>query len=357
MDLIIKPTELCNFKCTFCSSTHIAADKAQTLDLNRIYEFLERFPNTQTIIVNGGDPLMVQPQYYDSLIRHLDKKGLPTTISLTTNLWPFLKRPEKWLKVFQNPRVSVITSFNYGPGRVKGDYTLFTEEDLWECSDMVLRHCGYRPDFISVVTDENEHLAIKNVELAKRMSDGEIPRYENGKKYGVECKLNYAMASGPKVVDKNGHSMGQEGAPYILSKVYELYVRIANAELTPWEFNTKQMVRRLQGAATICPQNRNCDEGIRTIQPGGDYYSCGAFGDDMDKPIDFAREMAGEFFTPLQDDPNLQSMKAECFACPMFAICNGCRKTVKDLKEANLVEQHCGTMKTLARGILALNGL
>ena len=27
MDLIIKPTELCNFKCTFCSSTQLTNEK------------------------------------------------------------------------------------------------------------------------------------------------------------------------------------------------------------------------------------------------------------------------------------------------------------------------------------------
>ena len=40
---------------------------------------------------------------------------------------------------------------------------------------------------------------------------------------------------------------------------------------------------------------------LDVLQPDGDYYSCGAFGDDKDKPIDFEREMQGEFFTPLQD--------------------------------------------------------
>ena len=31
MDLIIKPTELCNFKCTFCSSTKISKNKKDEL--------------------------------------------------------------------------------------------------------------------------------------------------------------------------------------------------------------------------------------------------------------------------------------------------------------------------------------
>jgi radical SAM protein with 4Fe4S-binding SPASM domain len=356
--VIIKPTELCNFKCTFCSSTKISSEHAKTLDLQKVFQFLKRFPETQTIIVNGGDPLMVPPQYYWQLIDHLDKNNYPASISFTTNLWPFYKNPKKWTKLFKHPRIGITTSFNYGPGRVKGDLSLFTEEDFWACSDAMLEHVGYRPDFIAVITDENEHLAIKNVELAKRMSEDVEPGIENGKKIGVDCKLNYAMASGEIITDPvTGHRMGQAGNPYILSKAYKIYVEISKLGLTPWEFNTRQMAKRLQDAPTICPQHRTCDEGIRTIQPDGDYYSCGAFGDDRDKPIDFEAEMAGKFFKPLQTDPSLTSLKSECFTCPMFAICNGCRKTIKDLKESNLVEDHCKLMKTLAYDIIKLNGI
>lgn len=64
MELIVKPTEACNFKCTFCSSTDITDEKSKTLDLEYIFAFLRRFPNTGTIIINGGDPLMVKPEYY-----------------------------------------------------------------------------------------------------------------------------------------------------------------------------------------------------------------------------------------------------------------------------------------------------
>jgi hypothetical protein len=41
----------------------------------------------------------------------------------------------------------------------------------------------------------------------------------------------------------------------------------------------------------------------------------------------------------------------------MFDICNGCRKTIKDLKDHSLVETHCKKMKTLAPAILEANGL
>jgi radical SAM protein with 4Fe4S-binding SPASM domain len=332
MDLIVKPTELCNFKCTFCSSSKITEnDNTAQLDLLKIFRFLDRYPDTQTIIVNGGDPLMMDPKYYMDIIEFLDKNNYPASISLTTNLWPFYKKPEKWLEVFQHPRVGIATSFQYGGGRLKGDFTEFTEEDFWKCSDAVLKYCGYRPGFIAVIVEENEDTVIKTVELAKKMD--------------VVCKVNYAMAS------------GSQSAPYVKGKMYKHYVDIWKAGLADWEHNTQTMMKKLKGHATICPVNRDCDAGIRTLQPEGDYYSCGAFGDDMDKAIDFEREMAGEFFTPLREDIHLNNLKESCFTCPMFQICNGCRKTVKDLKEHNLVEEHCLSMKSIAADIIEANGM
>ena len=79
----------------------------------------------------------------------------------------------------------------------------------------MLEYIGYRPDFISVITDENEKFAIKNVELAQKMSEDQEPKetlhyFNPHKKIGVECKLNYAMAS------------GDQSSPYLLSKIYSL---------------------------------------------------------------------------------------------------------------------------------------
>ena len=331
MDLIIKPTEVCNFKCTFCSSTDIDPNNAGLLSHDYIFKFLERFPETNTIIVNGGDPLMVEPEYYWKIINYLDEHDLPATVSLTTNLWPFYKKPEKWVDLFNNERVGICTSFQYGGGRLKGDYSEFSEEDFWKCSDAMLKYCGYRPDFISVIVDENEKDALKNVELAKKM--------------GVTCKLNYAMAS------------GVQGSTYRLSKIYEMYIKIYDMGLVDYEWNTMQMAKRLIGENTTCPQLRECDIGIRAMNPGGDYYSCGAFGDDKDYSIDFEKEMQGGFETPLQNDPHIQTMKMACYTCPMFKICNGCKKTIRDMKREGIVEDHCKHMKTLPPRILEINGL
>lgn len=318
MDLIIKPTELCNFKCTFCSSTDISAEDANYLPVEDVFEFLDRYPDTNTIIVNGGDPLMMKPDYYWQIIEYLDSHDMDTTISFTTNLYPFYINPKKWSKLFNHPRMGVCTSFQYGNGRLKGDRTVFTEEDFWYCSDAMLEHAGYRPEFISVVVDGEQDLAIKNVELAKRM--------------GVECKLNYAMASG--VQEK----------PLLLADIYRIYIDIYNQGLAEWEYNTKDIIKSMRHEATTCPRNRSCEDGIRCIQPDKKEYTCGSFADDKEYPI-------GESF---REDPELLSMNDWCFTCPLFTLCNGCAKTIKDHKRFNMQGEHCFRMKEMEVELLEM---
>lgn len=324
MDLILKPTERCNFACTFCSSSSIAeGQKLQDdLGLDKVFQFLDRYPETRTIIVNGGDPLMMKPDYYWEMIKGIEKRGMNTSISLTTNLWDYWLHPDKWVPLFKHHKVGVTTSFNYGETRRITRKENFTEEMFLKIWTKFKEDVGYGLDFISVITEENVDKAIDNVRLAKHL--------------GVECKLNYAMAS------------GEESVPYPVGKMYEIYAQIYKEGLGPWEFNTRQMSVRLKGHGTMCPQNRECDEGIRSLQPdkdGENYYSCGAFGDDGEYPISFEAEMKGEKFLPLQTQSENQFLKMECLTCKAYEICNGCYKTIRDLKKTDMVEESCRAMK------------
>ena len=65
--------------------------------------------------------------------------------------------------------------------------------------------------------------------------------------------------------------------------------------------------------------------------------------------------MNGEKILVLQKEMRLMNLKQSCFTCPMFQICNGCKKTIKDLKDYDLVESHCITMKKLAPKIIEIN--
>lgn len=286
---------------------------------------------------------MMSPDYYWSILAMLEKYWCEAKLSLTSNLWAFYKKPDLWTKLFQHPQVGVITSFQYGNKRLKGDKTPFTESEFWAISDLFLERVGHRPDFITVIDHDNRDTVIQTVELAKAM--------------GVECKINHVFASGPEVV-KNGVVMGSVNNFFTKADLYEDYIKIIDAGLADYEYNCKQFVKKLKGIHTTCPMSRNCDSGIRTLHPDGSYYSCGAFGDDRTHSIDFEEEMAtGRLQTPLQVDPNLDSMKYSCYSCPLFEICNGCRKTVSDTKKFGLQEHHCRTMKNLAPKLIEHAGL
>lgn len=341
MDLIVKPTVSCSFRCTFCSSTHLSEDPKDIVELEQIERFVQRF-HTNTIIVNGGDPLMMPPEYYWQMIEMLDRVGSDASISFTSNLWPFYKKPELWEELFKHPRMGVTTSFQFGDKRLKGDGSVFTLEDFWNVSNLFLERIGYRPEFIAVIDRDNEHTVLDTVRLAQEM--------------GVEAKINHVVASGPEVV-KKGITMGSVNNFFTQADIYGHYIEIYDAGLMEFEHNTKQMAKKLRGMHTTCPLARECDAGIRTLQPGGGYFSCGAFADDGAYPISFEQEMAGAEVHPLRDQEDLQTMKDSCYVCPMFNICNGCRKTIADTKRMGLVEHHCRKMKSQAAKIIEINGM
>ena len=80
------------------------------------------------------------------------------------------------VSIFESGAIIQYILDKYGNGRLKGDYSVFTEEDFTMCSDYMLYYVGYRPEFIAVITEENEWSVIKTVELAKEMN--------------VVCKVN-----------------------------------------------------------------------------------------------------------------------------------------------------------------------
>ncbi len=328
--LILKVTSKCNFACTFCSSPSLSEDFNDELSLDRVYQYLKRYPQTTTIIINGGDPLCTEPEWYWELIKHLEYNNYPANISMTTNLWDYWLRPSKWLELFKHSRVSIATSFQYGNKRKIHRNRVFEEKDFIAISDKFLADIGYRPDFLAVIDEDNIHRVVDTVRLAKYLD--------------VEAKVNYANAS------------GRQGKPFPLSLIYEKYIEIAREGLAQWEFNTKQMLNRLNAIPTSCPLLSKCDEHIRVLHPDGKYFTCGAFADDLEYEVDFNSEVLekGKVQTPLQKDPNLRALKSECFTCPMFQICNGCSKHVKDLKRSGQVESHCVKMKSIANDITQL---
>jgi len=266
---------------------------------------------------------MVSPVVYKDVLNYIDENNLPTFLSFTTNLWDFYWHPDKWTSLLKRKNVGVITSFQYGEERCISPGSPYTENLFWLVSNLFLEKIGYRPDFISVVSEKNMHLSFKHVTLAKKMN--------------VECKLNYANSSGLKDI------------PFPIGVIAHVYAEIFEKGLEEFEYNTKQFIKVIKNEPTTCPLLRDCDSHIRCLQPSG-YYSCGAFGDDDLYDVN-PNEDASNVEVPLQGDHSIFSLKDECHTCHAFKLCNGCKKHIYDLKyyckmnNSTIIERSCNDMK------------
>lgn len=330
MNLVLKPTEACNFSCTFCSSSYLVDDKKERLELDKIYQFLKRFPDTEKIFIVGGDPLMMPPTYYFEILQHIEENNYPTILSFTTNLWDFYKKPDRWIKLFNHPRVEIGTSFQYGNGRQIKPGEVFTEQHFREIYRMFKK---FVPDkelsFLAVIDESNEHLALDHLYLAKDL--------------GTQCRLVYSSMS------------GKSKDVYPISKMIDIYIQIWKLGLSQYEESCFTVSEKISNVFVGCNLDRNCDSSMRSLNADGRYFSCGPLNDDLDKEneIDFNKEMTGDFFKPIQKSEH-RFLKPECFGCKMFEICNGCVKHIKDLKRTNRVEENCIRMKSLEKDFLEM---
>lgn len=163
--LIIKPTSVCNFNCSFCSA------KKLNIPLNhKVPQVLKDYILQQKpsdIILTGGEPLMNPRSYFEDLLEIMNSLNKPYNICLTSNLMLWYNNPEKYDWLFNHPNISVDTSFQYGSAR--RDNEVYSEERFRDLFFKFYERYNKKLDFISVISSENEQYAIKTVELAKEL--------------------------------------------------------------------------------------------------------------------------------------------------------------------------------------------
>lgn len=321
MDLVIKISDKCNFACEFCSSNMIATSH-KDLELSKVTSFLEKHKEVRNIIVNGGDPLCVSPNWYYSLIDWLEKNNRKDiSISFTTNLWDFYKHPEKWEDLFKN-HISVCTSFQYGKGRKLASGEVFTEDMFVKIFNMFEERIGYKLKFIAVQNSGNTAYTLKTVELAKRL--------------GTTCRINPALRS------------GRTTTPYPFQLMMISWLKIIEAGLGDYEDNCMLLKKLWNGGQVACPFSMNCQDpetGVKCMSPDGTVHTCPAIADDILVGVDEAYNEDSVKKIPFKDS----LLKSECPLCRNYLICNSCKKRIQDIHEMGDIwlEEHCRVMKML----------
>jgi sulfatase maturation enzyme AslB (radical SAM superfamily) len=298
LELIIKPTGVCNFSCTFCAASTLDVHHPVCVpdQLKEVIEVLR----PDGIIITGGEPLCCSPSYYEELLTLCD-----CNISFTTNLKDFYLNPGKWSGLFRNPRVSVCTSFNYGNTRMWDKDTVYDEETFRKVIALFKERVGYVPSFIAVISEENEYTRFKHVQLAKKL--------------GTRCRLNNAL------------KMGRQGVYYPRYKMFQTWLDLIDQGVGEYEINCAEKT------TGCCPTNSNlmCQSTIRCVYI--DSNNKLHYGDCEDKiNMDNGMEIKIDIVRPdvkAQPVQYHEAINEQCTYCELFNICNGCSTNREQAKE------------------------
>lgn len=315
MNLIIRVTGRCNFNCAFCSATSLNIAHPKNGVPEQIKEVIKSI-NPTSIMISGGEPLLVGPEYYYELLELTN-----CHISITTNLKEFYYDPDKWVELFRNPRIGITTSFNYGDTRRWDKDTVYTEEKFIEIFNLFKEKVGNNITlpFIAVIDESNEDTVLDTVRLAKRLN--------------TFCRIN------------NATQQGSCKTTYPRYKMFQKYIEIVDAGLGEYEVYCKNT------RFSACPMNVQflCKSSIRTCYVDKDnvlhYYDCCEtevehlldYKDDINKEIKPVRPCVEELVSP------------KCVLCPLYSICNGC-SSQKDHYPA----EHCSEMQKLKSRFIEL---
>lgn len=325
MDVVINPTSACNFACKFCAASNMPRSM---LSSKETISLLDRFRDKLSmIVINGGDPLMMDPQYYYDILEWCRTDLMRfVPMSFTSNLLDFYNHPEKWIGLFNEKEVGVITSFQYGDKRGyirEGKYIVYDEGMFREISDSFLSYIGYRPSFIYVVDQDNEQYLEKAIELALEL--------------GIDCKINKAV------------TYGRQKTYYPRYKLFSRYLELIQkyGKFILMD-DSMQFHRFFNGLPmTMCDLDRYCYYNMSTITTNGQVVSCPNLAyldkDEISSRYDICRDEYNRY----KFRTKYYSIRTECKECEYFDMCNSCAVYIREVKDNGDELNYCSEMKKI----------
>lgn len=325
MDVIINPTNECNFACKFCAASAISHGK---LSSKETIEKLSLFKDTlNMIIVNGGDPLIMDPQYYYDILNWCRSElNRIVPISMTTNLIDFYRNPEKWIGLFREKEIGIGTSFQYGNKRgyiENGKFIVYDEKMFRDVISLFFSLIGYKPSFIYVTDRDNEQYLFDIIELSKELKIG--------------CKINKAIIDGRY----------KEYYPrYRLFEKYLEIIRKYGFEVEDNIYNHLHKYFEDPDFILSCDMNRYCYKDICTITPNGSIVQCSHISYMDEKEIEKYR-MDKNPDNNYRFRKKYYSIKSDCYGCEWDNICNSCAVYIREVRNNNDENQYCSKMRNV----------
>lgn len=303
--LIIKPTNQCNFDCSFCSSKN---EEKQLLDIDYLVGIINSLSDKYSLdsVINGGEPFIVDKEYYRKL---LDSKI--NSVSFQSNCELLYENFDYWKEIILHPKTSLGISFQLGNQRKNSKDEVFTKEKFFKYQEFFKEKLGHYIFFLYVMTSDNSNL-------------DQIDEFaEIVRKLKVDCRIS------PTV--KSGKGSNCYIPQYRSIKIYNYLLR-KHKDVIRYISPIKELLLNKEK----CPFSLNCRSSITDIEADGKLYFCGAMGDR-------------KIFS-LDEDCSMTYLKKECENCNALQICHSCYIRIKDLSEDEKddIDLYCGQMSVFS---------
>jgi len=267
--LVIKNVLNCNNKCWFCSTS--GDGYIEQRDIVRLYDTYK----SENVLLIGGEPMMLPPEYYSELLDKGLKFSLQSNIMLYDSSWD-----------------CVLTHKNFQGLSVSGD-KFDIVADFFTAYEMVREVVGYSPPVL-IVLDTNKNVSLlKAEEWVSSSIAKDFP-----------LKINYIVPSGLAARHKERILK--------VSDVFDIYTRLIDAwiesgfhEIQPFT----NILNSLKGGNDICPYIKTCinDDVMVNIETDFSSYPCPVMGDMRKERKDLKYDIP-----------------KKCFICDHFNLCRGC---------------------------------
>jgi uncharacterized protein len=312
--VIIKPSNHCNIKCSYCYVEHSESSSQISMEMlpKLIHNCVKGF-SLANFVWLGGEPLLMGLDYYQEINNIQDtyrKKGIIINNSLQTN---GILLNDKFLSQFQKNCFGVGISFDAPyETQIKTRTNLFSEQQWLNLFEKV-KYYQPKPSFLCVITKDN--------------IDKPNEIFDFFEKIGA-----YHFSLHPEIVfDKI------EDQDKINESLFNLFKSIFDLWISK-PFNVvksidplSSMITNLCGVTNLCIFSSRCLKGLVSINPEGIVIPCSS----LDTPKYYFSNVLEQksLIEILQEKPAKQFRKEisntinqQCKGCRYISICrNGCK--------------------------------
>lgn len=300
--LIVKPTLMCNMKCTYCYEKGVFEHcKNDKMPLETVKKICEVFGDSiKTWIWHGGEPLLMGIDWLDKATQIIKDNNDNTTVSIQTNSTLI---NEEFIEFFKKYNIRPGISFD----GIKNEDTRGNTARIMKAMNLLDYH-NIAHGAIMVVTEDT----IDNI----------IDEYEYAKKTGIYMQMNLVM---PTYANDNAKELSEDKIVNGIIKFFDYWIK-DKIKPTSSRMITSYIDMLIGGNHLFC-NNRDCVGKWFGILSNGDIYPCGR---DWLNEYDFGNINEMTSAAEILKTPNFINYRKEtmemlnnCATCDFFYNCMG----------------------------------